>query len=156
MPQTLLQHSGSTNGFVIRDFRCGRGLTVDELANRTLISAPHIRNFENGWREANDVHLARIAQALEVRFTSLRRTGGANGVQQNGDAIRDGRLMRGLSRAELADRISVSESHIRNIENEQKDASDVHLAAIAHVLQMRLSSFRRVHVAEPALIGARS
>lgn len=61
------------NGFAIRDFRIKAGLSMDELAQRTLISAPHIRNIENENREPNPVHLHRIAEVLGVRAASLVR-----------------------------------------------------------------------------------
>jgi len=61
------------NGFAIRDFRIKAGLSVDELANRTLISAPHIRNIENEHREPSPVHLHKIAEVLGVRVMSLIR-----------------------------------------------------------------------------------
>lgn len=73
------------NGFAIRDFRIKAGLTVDELAQRTVISAPHIRNIENENREPNPVHLHKIADVLGVRAASLVRdpallSGEATGV----------------------------------------------------------------------------
>lgn len=61
------------NGFAVRDFRFKAGLSVDELAQRTLISAPHIRNIENELREPNLVHLHKIAEVLGVRPVSLVR-----------------------------------------------------------------------------------
>lgn len=61
------------NGFAIRDFRIKAGLTVDELAQRTIISAPHIRNIENEHREPSPVHLHKIADVLGVRAASLVR-----------------------------------------------------------------------------------
>ena len=61
------------NGFAVRDFRIKAGLSVDELAQRTVISAPHIRNIENENREPNPVHLHKIADVLGVRAASLVR-----------------------------------------------------------------------------------
>lgn len=61
------------NGFAVRDFRIKAGLTPDELAQRTLISAPHIRNIENENREPSQLHLHKIAEVLGVRVTSLVR-----------------------------------------------------------------------------------
>lgn len=61
------------NGFAVRDFRIKAGLSVDELAQRTVISAPHIRNIENELREPNPVHLHKIADVLGVRAASLVR-----------------------------------------------------------------------------------
>lgn len=61
------------NGFALRDFRCMRGLTVDELARAVRISAPHLRNLEHEHRSASDEHLNRIAHVLDVRVASLRR-----------------------------------------------------------------------------------
>lgn len=83
MPAQRLRH----NGFAVRDFRIKAGLSVDELAQRTLISAPHIRNIENENREPNSVHLHKIADVLGVRAASL---------------VRDPELLSGASTAETA------------------------------------------------------
>ena len=68
-------------------------------------------------------------------------------VRQNGPAIRGFRQRESLSVAELANRvsktISLSEPHLRNIENELKSASTAHLAAIAKVLDVPLAALRR-------------
>lgn len=69
----------------------------------------------------------------------------------NGFAIRDFRIMRGLSVDDLAQAIDVSAPHLRNLENEHRDASDEHLNRIAHVLDIRVASLRRVSRAEAQL-----
>lgn len=66
-------HAPRHNGFAVRDFRVKAGLSVDELAQRTLISAPHIRNIENENREPSRLHLHKIADVLACRPTSLVR-----------------------------------------------------------------------------------
>lgn len=48
-------------------------MSVDELGQRTLISAPHIRNIENELREPSLVHLHKIAEVLGVRAAALVR-----------------------------------------------------------------------------------
>ena len=65
------------NGFAIRDFRIKAGLTIDELAARANISAPHQRNIENELRPASAVHLHRLAEILGVRAASLVRDNAA-------------------------------------------------------------------------------
>jgi transcriptional regulator with XRE-family HTH domain len=69
----VAQKTPRHNGFAIRDFRIKAGLSVDELAQRTCISAPHIRNIEHEHREPNPVHLHKIAEVLGVRAASLVR-----------------------------------------------------------------------------------
>lgn len=69
----MAQRTPRHNGFAIRDFRVKCGMSVDELAQRTVISAPHIRNIENELREPNPVHLHKIAEVLGVRAASLVR-----------------------------------------------------------------------------------
>lgn len=69
------------NGFAIRDFRLTRGMTVDDLAKQTDISAPHLRNIENEHRDASDEHLNRIARVLDVRVAALRRVSRADDNQ---------------------------------------------------------------------------
>lgn len=69
------------------------------------------------------------------------------GVRQNGAAIREIRTREGLSIAGLAHRLTeqgvpISEPHLRNIENELKNASVPHLAAIARALGATLASIR--------------
>lgn len=61
------------NGHAIRDFRLKEGLTIDELAIRCDMSAPHLRNIENELRDASAVYLHRIADILGVRASSLVR-----------------------------------------------------------------------------------
>lgn len=61
------------NGFAVRDFRIKAGLSVDELAQRVLLSASHIRNIENELREPTPLYLHRIAEVLGCRPTSIVR-----------------------------------------------------------------------------------
>lgn len=73
-------------------------------------------------------------------------------LRQNGAAIRAIRQREGLSIAGLAHRAtettSISEPHLRNIENELKNASIEHLAAIAKALDVPLAAIRRNPSAE--------
>ena len=68
--QTLRQ-----NGFAIRALRQKEGLSVDALAIAIDVTAPHLRNIENELRSASEVHLARIAKALDVPLAAIRFRG---------------------------------------------------------------------------------
>jgi len=63
---------------------------------------------------------------------------------QNGYAIRAFREKAGLSVQWLADAANVSAPHLRNIENEHRNASNRHLALIARALDVPDSALRRV------------
>lgn len=61
------------NGAAIRAFRIKLGMTPDDLAKATNLSAPHLRNIENEHREPRLEHLYRIATALEAPAAALVR-----------------------------------------------------------------------------------
>lgn len=63
------------NGFAIRALRQKEGLSVDDLAKAISVTAPHMRNIENELRSASEVHLARIAHALDVPLAAIRNRG---------------------------------------------------------------------------------
>lgn len=62
---------------------------------------------------------------------------------QNGFAIREIREREGLSVSDLANAIGVTDPHLRNIENEHKPASAVHMARIAKKLRCRPAAIAR-------------
>jgi transcriptional regulator with XRE-family HTH domain len=69
-------------------------------------------------------------------------------VRQNGPAVRALRQREGLTVDALSKRvtaagINLSVPHLRNIENEHKNASVAHLAAIAKALDVPLAAIRR-------------
>lgn len=64
---------------------------------------------------------------------------------QNGYAIRAFREAQGLSIQALADAADVSAPHMRNIENEHRNASPRHLALIARRLGTPLAALMRDH-----------
>jgi ribosome-binding protein aMBF1 (putative translation factor) len=66
-----------------------------------------------------------------------------NLVPQNGPAIREIRVREGLSVSDLAQSIDISDSHLRNIEMENRAASEVHMARIAKKLNCSLAAIRR-------------
>lgn len=63
-------------------------------------------------------------------------------VPQNGAAIREIRRREGLTISDLAQAIGVSDSHIRNIETNNKPARPEHLARIAQRLHCDLEAIR--------------
>ena len=65
-------------------------------------------------------------------------------IPQNGSAIREIREREGLTISQLANDVLISDSHLRNIENEFRPASTEHLARIAAKLNCSLASIRRV------------
>src|SRR5436305_12576679 len=65
------------------------------------------------------------------------------GTRQNGFAIRDFRLAAGLTIDQLAQAADVSTGHMRNIENEIRDASHEHLALIAAAVGAREEAILR-------------
>lgn len=66
-------------------------------------------------------------------------------VPQNGAAIREIRQREGLTVSDLANKILISDSHLRNIENEFRPATTEHMARIAAALNCSLASIRREH-----------
>lgn len=64
--------------------------------------------------------------------------------QQNGAAIREIRKREGLSVDSLAAAVLISGPHMRNIENEHRNASTELLARIAEVLHVPIAALRAV------------
>lgn len=62
---------------------------------------------------------------------------------QNGYAIRGFRESQGLSLQHLADAVGVTAPHMRNIENEHRNASRRHLALIARALGQPIAALMR-------------
>lgn len=71
-------------------------------------------------------------------------------IAQNGFALRDFRVCRGLSVDELANRIQISGPHLRNLELEHRSATDVDLNKLAYALDINVASLRRTSVADRA------
>ncbi len=65
-------------------------------------------------------------------------------TSQNGYAIRAFREREGLTLAMLAQSIGVSESHLRNIETENRSASPHHLGKIADILNVPTAALARI------------
>jgi transcriptional regulator with XRE-family HTH domain len=63
---------------------------------------------------------------------------------QNGYAVRDFRIARGMTVDDLSKVTGISTPHIRNIETENKDASDEHLNRLALALDVKVNSLRRM------------
>lgn len=66
-------------------------------------------------------------------------------ARQNGFAIRAFREDQGLSLQALADAVGVTAPHMRNIENEHRNASPRHMALIARRLGKPLAALMREH-----------
>lgn len=62
---------------------------------------------------------------------------------QNGYAIRAFREKEGRSVQWLADMVNVTAPHIRNIENEHRNASPAHLGLIARALDVPVAAIKR-------------
>jgi transcriptional regulator with XRE-family HTH domain len=56
-------------GLVIKELRIKRGLTQEELANKTELSARTIQRIENGEVDPRAYSLQMIAKALDVDFS---------------------------------------------------------------------------------------
>ncbi|GAB3622552.1 hypothetical protein GCM10027418_06340 [Mariniluteicoccus endophyticus] len=63
---------------------------------------------------------------------------------QNGFAIRAFREKEGRSVQWLADQVLITAPHLRNLENEHRNASDEHLNAIARALDVPTAALRRI------------
>jgi len=74
-------------------------------------------------------------------------------TRQNGPAIRALRTKEGLSADALAAAIDVTTPHLRNIENESRSASELHMARIAKVLDVPLVAIRNRVVAEDEAVA---
>jgi transcriptional regulator with XRE-family HTH domain len=62
------------NGFAIRDFRRLRAVSISEMAFTLDITPAHYRKLEAETREAQPVHLERMARRFDVSVASLVRT----------------------------------------------------------------------------------
>ena len=60
-------------GLELRRLREERGLTVEELAKKSGISATTIRVVERGTREAREDTIAKLAQPLGLTFDEVWR-----------------------------------------------------------------------------------
>jgi transcriptional regulator with XRE-family HTH domain len=69
-------------------------------------------------------------------------------VPQNGFAIRAFRERESLTVAALAEQTGLSDSHVRNIETENRPASPEHLARIADVLNVTPAALSRLRASE--------
>lgn len=66
-------------------------------------------------------------------------------VPINGQALRSFRIIRGVSRADLAEQAGSSYSHIANLETEAKDPSPELLHRLARVLDIPVGALTRGH-----------
>jgi transcriptional regulator with XRE-family HTH domain len=66
-------------GLELRRIREERGLTVEELAERSGISATTIRAVERGAREAHGDTVANLARPLGLTFDNVWRLQGRRG-----------------------------------------------------------------------------
>jgi transcriptional regulator with XRE-family HTH domain len=71
--KTLLADAGRR----IRQARAGQGLSLEQLARLTGISAPALSLIETGKRDPRLTTLKRIADALRVPLTALIADGGS-------------------------------------------------------------------------------
>lgn len=64
-------------------------------------------------------------------------------ANQNGFAVRGFREKAGLSVQALADYVGITAPHMRNIENEHRNASPAHLNLIAKACDVNVAALRR-------------
>lgn len=74
--------------------------------------------------------------------------------RQNGFAVRAIRELRGMKVAELAQRVGISDQHVRNIELEHRSATPEDLARIAAVLDIPVLALQRLSEAYRQAVGA--
>lgn len=67
-----MDESARRAGVALRDLREGRGLTQDQLAERSHVSQAAISNYENGKRPISDEVLKAIAPVLRRSVKSIR------------------------------------------------------------------------------------
>jgi transcriptional regulator with XRE-family HTH domain len=58
-------------GRVVREIRVAKGLTIEELAERSKLSSKHVRSIELAKSEAGLEVLGKIARGLDVPITDL-------------------------------------------------------------------------------------
>lgn len=58
-------------GLFVREFRSRRGLTLDELSERTGLSKGHLSRFERGEKFLSVAALLRVANALDVSVSAM-------------------------------------------------------------------------------------
>lgn len=59
----------------IREIRLSRGIGLNELARRCLISGAYLHDLEMGNRRASSIVIQRIADELGVTVDELRKAG---------------------------------------------------------------------------------
>lgn len=64
--------------------------------------------------------------------------------RQNGFAVRAIRQLRGMKVPELAQRVGISDQHVRNIELEHRSSTPEDLARIAQVLDVPVLALQRL------------
>lgn len=73
MPRTEseLQAADLNHGLFVRECRSRRGLTLDELSERTGLSKGHLSRFERGEKFLSVAALLRVANALDVSVSAM-------------------------------------------------------------------------------------
>lgn len=137
----LMTDSGenTVTGDKLRNIRKGRGLSVEDLAELSEVSAEDIRNIEKNIIKPGLEHLEKISTALNVtiRYFVERKSHMTN----MGDKIRALREKMELSQAQLASSANISPGLVSQIENNITMPSLETLDKIADCLDVETSYF---------------
>lgn len=137
----LMTDSGenTVTGDKLRNIRKGRGLSVEDLAELSEVSAEDILNIEKNIIKASLEHLEKISTALNVtiRYFVERKSHMTN----MGDKIRALREKMELSQAQLASSANISPGLVSQIENNITMPSLETLDKIADCLDVETSYF---------------
>ena len=118
----------------LRLFRERRGLTLQEVADRSGLSRSYISEIENGKKQPSIKALEALTAALNVSLDALMPEGDTDGTI--GDKVRMLREQLGLSRAELAEMADVTPGFIAQLENNKTQASLTTIRRIAQCLDV--------------------
>lgn len=143
-PALLVQDADqSFTGEKLRFLREGRGLTVEELAEISELSAAQIEKFEAGESQPDFEQMERLAEALNFAVSYfLDKSNYQTGI---GARLKTLRESQGLTVASLADRAGVSSGLISQIENNYTVPSLDTLERLADCLGTTLHYFLLPH-----------
>lgn len=127
----LSQQATSRIGAKLRRLREQRGLTLNELSQRSGVSLAHISEIERGRSTASLKTLEKLAAALEVSTSYLLQEDRGETL---GTKVRRLREKMGLTQKELADQIGISHSLIGQIETDRIQPSLATLSRLAEAL----------------------
>lgn len=131
-----------TIGEKIRKTRIEKGLTQKQLADRMGVTQSHVWQYENGLVKPSDKQIKKFADALGISVNELLSAEESNKTENKsktmtvGERIREIRQKAGLTQKQLADRMSVTPSHIGQYERGVVHPSNEQIKKFADALNI--------------------